>query len=194
MPEARNISMKLIVGLGNPGFRYRNTRHNMGFLVIKLLSKQLNVSVRKRRYNGLYGYGSVGSKRISLFMPQTYMNLSGEAVRGIVIKEGIELEDILIICDDINIIFGSLRLRRKGTAGGHKGLISIIEGLETNEFARLRVGVGKDHEITNVVRFVLNPFDRKERTRLDSVIERTSECAKTWATEGSEKAMTLYNQ
>lgn len=186
--------MKLIVGLGNPGPRYRNTRHNVGFLVVKEIRDRFGISTRKKIYKGLFGKGSIENEETGLFLPQTYMNLSGEAVREMAKLEKIEPENLLVIYDDIDLKFGFMRLKKKGSAGGHKGLESIIRSLDTSEFPRLRIGIGKDHKVSNVVKFVLNSFDSKERPLLKDVINRATECAVTWTREGPEKAMTRFNR
>ena len=183
--------MKLIAGLGNPGLRYKNTRHNVGFLVINRISKKFKIAVKKRKYKGLLGKGSLGSEKVSLFMPQTYMNLSGEAIREIVKKEKIAFEDILIIYDDIDLRLGLMRLRQKGGSGGHKGLKSIIESLGTPEIPRLRIGIDKGRDVVN---FVLSPFNSKEKPILKGIIEEAAECAVTWVLAGPDKAMTGFNR
>ena len=183
--------MKLIVGLGNPGLRYRNTRHNIGFLIIDKLSKKFNIPIKKRKYKGLLGRGSVKSEKVTLFMPQTYMNLSGEAVREAVKKEKVNLEDTLIIYDDINLRLGLMRLRKKGSSGGHKGLGSVIGCLGTTEIPRLRIGIGKG---SDVVDFVLSPFDSGEKPLLKDIIKEVVACAATWVEAGPDKAMTRFNK
>jgi PTH1 family peptidyl-tRNA hydrolase len=183
--------MRLIVGLGNPGPRYKNTRHNVGFLVINKISKKFKIPVKKRKYKGLLGKGVLESEKVSLFMPQTYMNLSGEAIRGIVKKEKIALEDTLIIYDDIDLKLGLMRLRKKGGSGGHKGLKSIIESLGTSDFPRLRIGIGRGRD---VVDFVLSPFNSAEKPLLKGIIEEAAECAATWALAGPNTAMTRFNK
>lgn len=186
--------MKLVVGLGNPGFRYRNTRHNIGFLVVKEISKKHRISIKKRKYKGLLGQGSIGGEKVSLFIPLTFMNLSGEAVEEIVKKSKMDSEAVLIICDDINLRFGFMRLRKKGSSGGHKGLESIIEALGTNDFPRLRIGIGKSDKNGDIVNFVLKPFDLKERAHLKNIIDRATECAVTWVKQGPDQAMTTFNR
>ncbi len=183
--------MKLIVGLGNPGLRYKNTRHNIGFLIIDKLSKKFNIPIKKRKYKGLLGRGSIKSGKVSLFMPQTYMNLSGEAVREAVKKEKVNLEDILVIYDDIDLKLGLMRLRKEGRSGGHKGLESIIECLGTTEIPRLRIGIGKG---SDVVDFVLSPFDSKEKPLLKDIIKEVVACVATWVEGGPDKAMTRFNK
>ncbi len=186
--------MKLVVGLGNPGFRYRNTRHNVGFLVVKKISRKSGIPIKKRKYKGLLGKGSIEGRKVALFMPQTYMNLSGEAIRQIAKKEKIETADILVIHDDIDLKFGSIRLREKGSSAGHKGLRSAINHLGTPEFPRLRIGIGKDHNIEDVVNFVLTPFNSEEKPLLKEIIEEATECALTWFLDGPAKAMANFNR
>jgi PTH1 family peptidyl-tRNA hydrolase len=183
--------MKLIAGLGNPGLRYKNTRHNVGFLIVNEISRKFKIPVKKRKYKGLLGKGSIKSEKVSLFMPQTYMNRSGEAIRGAVKKEKIRFKDILVIYDDIDLKLGLMRLKEKGRSAGHKGLESIIESLGTTEVPRLRIGIGKG---TDVVDFVLSPFDAEEEPLLKSVIKEAVACATTWVEDGADKAMTKFNR
>ena len=185
--------MKLIIGLGNPGLRYRNTRHNIGFLTIKELSKRFGIPVKKRRHGGLLGKGIFETEKIILFMPQTFMNLSGEAVREITKMEKINLADCLVICDDINLRLGSVRLRKKGSSGGHNGLESIIASVGTNEFPRLRIGISGVEKTKNMVRFVLNPFNSVEKPLLKGVVDEAIKCVITYLTDGADKAMTEFN-
>ncbi|MGB2706508.1 MAG: aminoacyl-tRNA hydrolase [Candidatus Omnitrophota bacterium] len=186
--------MKLIVGLGNPGFGYRNTPHNVGFLALRELSKRLGIPLRKRRCKGLFGWGSAGGEKINLFMPQTYMNLSGEAVREISKKEKIKPEDLLVICDDIDLKLGFIRLREKGSSGGHKGLKSIIKSLATGGFPRLRIGIAKDRKPEDVTGFVLRPFGSREKAALKNIIKEAVECVLTWIEEGADMAMARFNR
>jgi len=183
--------MKLIVGLGNPGLRYKNTRHNVGFLIVNEISRKFNIAIKKRKYKGLLGRGSIKSEKVNLFMPQTYMNRSGEAIREAVKKEKIEFEDIFVIYDDIDLKLGLMRLKKKGSSGGHKGLGSVIESLGTTEIPRLRIGIGKG---IDVVDFVLSPFDSGEKPVLKGVIKEAVACAATWVEAGPDKAMTRFNR
>ncbi|UCD54875.1 MAG: aminoacyl-tRNA hydrolase [Candidatus Omnitrophota bacterium] len=185
--------MKLIVGLGNPGLRYKNTRHNIGFLIIAKLSKKFNIPVKKRKYKGILGKGSIRGEKIALFMPQTYMNLSGEAVGEAVKKGKINLEDILVIYDDINLKLGLMRLRKKGSSGGHNGMESLIEHLGTTEFPRLRIGISGNRETGDIVNFVLSPFDSAEKPLLKDIINQGVECVVAWLELGPDKAMTRFN-
>jgi len=185
--------MKLIIGLGNPGFRYRNTRHNLGFLVVRELSREFRIPLNKKKYDGVVGKGSFEGEDVILFEPLTYMNLSGRAVNAIIKKSGVKLDDILIICDDINLDFGFVRLRKQGSYGGHNGLESVIGHIGTNEFARLRVGVGQKEKHEDLSRFVLSCFNREERPLLKGILEKAKECALMWVKEGPNKAMTGFN-
>jgi PTH1 family peptidyl-tRNA hydrolase len=186
--------MKLIIGLGNPGLRYKNTRHNIGFLVVKEISKRFRIPLGKRRYNGLLGKGAVGEEKISLFIPETYMNLSGKAALAAVRREKVKLDELLVICDDINLKLGFIRLRKKGSSGGHNGMSSVIEYLKTDAFPRLRVGIGQDREAGDVSAFVLRPFDAREKPVLKEIIGRSAECAFAWVKDGPEKAMAKFNK
>ncbi|MBN1353860.1 MAG: aminoacyl-tRNA hydrolase [Candidatus Omnitrophica bacterium] len=186
--------MKFIIGLGNPGFRYRNTRHNIGFLITRELSRKFRIPVTKAKNKSLFGIGSIEGVDVELIMPQTYMNLSGEAVLKFVYKENANTEDILVIYDDIDLKYGSIRLREKGTSAGHKGLESIITSLKTDNFPRLRAGIGRDTKPEDVSRFVLEPFDREERKCLNYFINEAAMCAVSWVTLGANKAMSLYNR
>jgi len=186
--------MKLIIGLGNPGLRYKNTRHNVGFLVVKELSRELDISPRRKKHGGYFGKGVVDGKKVSLFMPASYMNLSGHPISEALRKEKIPVKNCLVICDDVNLQLGYIRLRKKGSSGGHKGLKSIIECLATDEFSRLRVGIGGAGTVGDLAKFVLRPFGSSEKKPLHEAVKSASECALLWINEGPEKAMTLFNR
>ena len=186
--------MKLIIGLGNPGFRYRNTRHNAGFLVIKELSKRFRIAVKKKTCNGLLGEGTVEGKRVALFAPMTYMNLSGDAVREAIKRKKTTSGDILVICDDISLKLGFIRLREKGSSGGHNGLESIMARLGNGEFPRLRIGIDNDHKPRDAAKFVLSPFRAGEKPLLKSAIKNAAECVILWITDGPDKAMAKFNK
>lgn len=185
--------MKIIVGLGNPGLRYRNTRHNAGFMVIKALSKEYGIPLRHRGFHGVYGIGRVCGRETMLFEPRTYMNLSGEAVGAVCSSKLKDKGDLLVVVDDINLPFSSLRMRESGSAGGHNGLKSIIEAMG-QDFARLRLGIKPEHEISgDLARFVLAPFPRKEKEALEDMVDAAAEYAAIWVTEGAKKAMEHRN-
>ncbi len=185
--------MKLITGLGNPGFRYRATRHNIGFMVIDKIAVKSRIRLKRRGFNSLFGAGMISNQEVMLVKPLTYMNLSGKAILELKRKEKVALEDLLIIADDVNLEIGRMRMRPKGSSGGHKGLKSIIDELASEGFPRLRIGIGpkKDRDLTG---HVLAPFKRGERGMLYDAIENGCLCAEAWIGEGIESAMSRFNQ
>ncbi|MDB4349603.1 aminoacyl-tRNA hydrolase [Omnitrophica bacterium] len=185
--------MKLIVGLGNPGFKYRATRHNIGFMILDKIASRFGIRINNRLFSSLCGKGSIGESEVLLVKPLTYMNLAGKAVFEIVRKNDISLEDLLIIMDDVDLQLGRIRLRPGGSSGGHKGLRSIIEELETEDFSRLRVGIGPKEDQGFLSDYVLTPFKRAEKKRLGDSIERSCLCAEVWTREGTEPAMRSFN-
>jgi peptidyl-tRNA hydrolase, PTH1 family len=186
--------MKIVIGLGNPGPRYKNTRHNAGFLVIEALSRKIGIAVNKKRYKGLFGKGVIGQEPIILFMPETYMNLSGEAVKELLKKSKVEPESFLVIYDDIDLKFGFIRFKESGSHGGHNGLESVIASIGTKTFPRLRIGIGKEEKPEDVSKFVLSSFDSDEKSTLKSIIEKAEDCVLTWIKNGPREAMTRFNK
>ncbi len=150
--------MKMIVGLGNPGRKYENTRHNAGFIALDALADRLNVSIEKKKYQALYEEVFVKGEKILLVKPQTFMNLSGESVLKFADYYDIAAENILVISDDMNLAIGKIRIRPKGSSGGQKGIQNIIDLLGTNAFPRLRIGIGKNPQI-DTVSYVLGKLD-----------------------------------
>ena len=185
--------MKLIVGLGNPGLSYRGTRHNLGFMVVEQLAAERGLTISKRAFRGRRGEGRIGAEQVILFEPLTFMNLSGEAVREVTKFFSIPPENLLVICDDINLPLGKLRLRRAGSDGGHKGLASLLRCLGTPEFARLRVGVDAPPPQMAAEDYVLQRFSRQERPLLEETVARAAEAALTWVYYGLEEAMNRFN-
>ena len=195
---------RLIVGLGNPGKQYENTRHNLGFLVVRRLAEEINFNFSSRpMLKGLTAEGIWESKELILLLPATYMNQSGAAVKACVVKKAISCQDILVVGDDLNLDFGKMRLRAQGTSGGHHGLESIIEALNTDDFARLRLGIGlpphMPHRKVNkdekeVVNFVLGGFNAQEKKGLKDFVEKAAQCCLLWIKQGIHKAMSEYNQ
>ena len=184
--------MKIIAGLGNPGKGYENTRHNAGFMVIKEISKKHGILLKKKAFGGLYGFGKISGKEVILFEPQTYMNLSGEAVNAICARHLEKKEDLLVISDDTALPLGTIRIREKGSSGGHNGLGSIIQYLGT-DFARLRVGVDKGANFSDMKDHVLSDFLPEERKALEEVVRRSAMCAEEWISAGLKRAMAGYN-
>ncbi len=188
-------AVKLIIGLGNPGIRYRWTRHNLGFLVIEEFAKQKGVVWKRQKiFNAHIGWRKIGQVKIVLCKPLTYVNCSGEAVKKIVDKYDIDNKDILVICDDLNLPLGKIRIRQKGSDGGHNGLKSIIDCLGTKEFTRLRIGiVTQNRPPKNYTDYVLGKFTKDERKIIKETIASSVQTIEVIIKEGIEKAMNGYN-
>ena len=184
--------MKIIVGLGNPGSKYKKTRHNIGFSVVEAIAEKYHINIKRKGFQGLYGTGKINSTEIMLFEPQTYMNLSGEAVLSVSSSKLEGKEDLLVVSDDFNIPVGTIRIRRGGSAGGHNGLRSIIENIGS-DFARLRVGIASEGPKGEMSSFVLSTFSREEKAILKDSVARAVECAEMWLTEDIRKVMNRYN-
>ncbi len=186
--------MKLIVGLGNPGPQYRWTRHNLGFLVLDGLAAQQKVLWRNSAsYHGMLAKAVIEDVECSLLMPMTFMNNSGLSVKKLADRTGTSLEDILIVCDDLSLSFGKLRLRPSGSAGGHNGLKSIINDLASNQFARLRLGIDAPGSAVDAVDYVLSNFTWRERKALPDFINHALRLVTCWVTEGAQVAMNQFN-
>lgn len=186
--------MYLIVGLGNPGKEYENTRHNIGFDVIERLAKRNNIRLNKMKFNSVYGDGLINGEKVILAKPQTYMNNSGVAIAEIKKFYKIEDEDIIVIVDDIDIDFASLRIKQKGSAGSHNGLKSIIQHLSHQNFPRLKVGVGKKkHPNQDLADFVLSKFDKSEQPYIDEAVDNASMAVEEIISSNILDAMNKYN-
>jgi len=187
--------MKLIVGLGNPGRIYIDSRHNIGFRVIKALAKNYKVLLKKDGGTASFnGKGIIDGQGVILTMPVTFMNLSGIAVKSLVKKYKIDLGDLLVICDDLDLEFGRLKVRARGSSGGHRGLQSIIDALNSQEFSRLRVGIGRPlRDGEEISEYVLTPFHKREQAELKGVLEKACDCCAYWAKEGINKSMNMFN-
>jgi peptidyl-tRNA hydrolase, PTH1 family len=187
--------MHLIVGLGNPGSEYEWTRHNVGFLLVDKLAADAGVTVKRRECRSLVGSGVIEGERSKLVKPQTFMNLSGEAVACLVAKGELDEvgESLIVISDDLALPFGTIRLRARGSAGGHNGLKSIIAALGTNEFIRLRIGIQPEHPVSDAKKFVLDEFAPAERRAVKEILDRSADAVRSVLREGIVKAMSLYN-
>ncbi|MCS6816922.1 MAG: aminoacyl-tRNA hydrolase [Blastocatellia bacterium] len=185
--------MKLIVGLGNPGHAYARTRHNLGFRVVDRLAEILGASIERQEAHALIGAAQAEGVSLLLAKPQTYMNRSGHAVGELVRRYEIPLEDLLVVLDDLDLPLGTIRIRRKGSAGGHRGLLSVIEALTSTAFPRLRLGIRPHAPIADTVAFVLSPFEPDEEPIVEAMIERAAAAALLWVREGIEKAMAEFN-
>ena len=186
--------MKLVVGLGNPGRRYHATRHNIGFAVADALARRLGTEFEHGRANALTARVGRGADAMLIVKPLTMMNLSGEAVGGLASFYKTDALDILVVADDVNLPLGRLRLRARGSAGGHNGFRSIIESLGTDAFPRLRVGVGRGDVTRDLADHVLATFDDDERDEVTNAMARAADAVETFLAEGIEAAMNLYNR
>ena len=182
----------LIVGLGNIGVEYANTRHNMGFMVLDAWAQASNIFFESGRY-GYMATVSFKGRKFHLLKPSTYMNLSGKAVRYWMNELKIPVENLLVISDDLNIPFGTLRLRKNGSAGGHNGLTNINEMIGTQDYARIRVGIGNEFGRGQQVNYVLGELSREELTEMEDISKRVIEGVKAWATIGPDRAMNFVN-
>ena len=182
----------LIVGLGNIGVEYANTRHNMGFMVLDAWAQASNISFESGRY-GSTATVSFKGRKFHLLKPSTYMNLSGKAVRYWMNELKIPVENILVISDDLNIPFGTLRLRKNGSAGGHNGLTNITELIGTQEYARIRMGIGNDFGRGQQVGYVLGELSQEEKEQMPELCKRVIDGVKAWATIGADRAMNTVN-
>lgn len=186
--------MKLIVGLGNPGRLYIDSRHNIGFLLIRALAKSWNVNLKKdRQLPSLIGKARFKGRYVLLAMPLTFMNLSGVAVAELVNKYDIDIEDLLVVCDDLDLELGRIRLKPRGSSGGHRGLRSIIDTLETDGFCRLRIGIGRAPLKSQTSDYVLSSFNKQEKAKIKDIIENAASCCQAWLTEGLDKCMNAFN-
>ena len=184
--------MKLIVGLGNPGKKYENTRHNMGFMAVDLLSDQAQVDVDKEVFHGLMGRGKIYDEDVILFKPTTFMNLSGNAVQEVVHYFKIAIEDIVIIYDDMALVPGVIRLRKEGSSGGHKGMQNIIDCLSTDQIKRIRIGIGEPGDNDNID-FVLSKPLKDELPLIEEAIANAVRAVKEMLKSDFDRAMNKYN-
>jgi PTH1 family peptidyl-tRNA hydrolase len=185
--------LKLIVGLGNPGSRYRGTRHNVGWEVLEHLARRHGICIEEDTGWAEVGRGEIGPHRVVLARPMTYVNASGMAVQDLKRRYRVKAEDILLIVDDLDLPLGRLRVRPKGSAGGHNGLRSVIEALGTDGFPRMRVGIGRPPEGGEAADHVLTRFTADERELLRDAIDRAAQAVEVAITDGLEVAMNRYN-
>jgi peptidyl-tRNA hydrolase, PTH1 family len=183
----------LIVGLGNPGTEYERTRHNLGFMLVDLLASDCGAQVKRTECRALIGRAEIAGRGVELVKPQTYMNLSGEAVKCLLQKEERSRERLVVISDDLALPFGKIRVRPNGSHGGQNGLRSIIDRLGTNEFIRLRIGIQPEHPISNASNFVLERFSKSEADKIEDILKICAEAVRTIILDGVEKAMAEFN-
>lgn len=186
--------MKVIVGLGNPGKKYERTRHNFGFSVVDRLAGRNGVVVARKKYESLVGEWHREGDKVLLVKPQTYMNRSGQAVQSLLRYLPVEAEDLVIIHDDLDLPFGRIRLRQQGSAGGNRGMISILEALGDGAFVRLRIGIGRPSPALDPADFVLQSFSADEAARLNDIISRAADAVESLLEEGPRRAMEKFNR
>jgi peptidyl-tRNA hydrolase, PTH1 family len=186
-------AMKIVVGLGNPGPEYEHTRHNLGFMLIDLLAQRGGIRVSRSQDGAIVGQGSLVGVPVVLAKPQTYMNLSGDAVKPLAARYEVAPADVIVAVDDLALPFGRIRVRAQGSAGGHNGLKSIIARLATHGFPRVRMGIAPDHPIQDTARFVLQPFPRGAREEVDNMLWGAADAVESVLTDGVERAMAKYN-
>ncbi len=188
--------MHLIVGLGNPGAQYEWTRHNLGFMLVDRIAHEAGAQVKRKECRALVGRAELEGQTVELVKPQTYMNLSGESVSGLIAKQedkAAAIKKLFVISDDLALPFGTIRLRPRGSAGGHNGLKSIIAALRTEDFIRLRIGIQPAHPVADTKRFVLEEFPKAARAEVEKILERSADALRSVLRDGIDKAMAVYN-
>ena len=185
--------MYLIVGLGNPEEKYSNTRHNMGFDVINELSKECDIKVSKSKFDAFYGMGEINSKKVILVKPQTYMNLSGESIIKFKKFYKISNKNIIVVYDDIDLKLGDIRLKAKGSSGSHNGMKSVVENLNTEEFIRVRIGIGSPENKEDIINYVIGQIPKTERGILDQSILKAKDSIIEILENGIDIAMNKFN-
>lgn len=188
-----NRGMWLVVGLGNPGPKYERTRHNLGFMAVAELAARSEARVSREECRSLIGRVRIGGEAAELCKPQTYMNLSGEAVKCLIRRDDRSVSRLIVISDDLALPVGSIRVRPRGSHGGQNGLRSIIEMLGTDEFIRVRIGIGPDHPVANASDFVLGEFTRNEAESIRETLIRAADAVERIVTDGIEAAMAAFN-
>jgi len=187
--------VKLIVGLGNPGIEYQFTPHNMGFLAVDRIAEQYGVRVSNRRCRALTGRAVIADQDVLLAKPETYMNLSGMSVRELVREHAVDVaRDLIVIYDELDLPLGAIRIRQRGSSAGHNGMESIIGALGSEEFVRMRLGIGPDHPVKDGARYVLGQFKKSQYAVVDEELDAAAEAVKVILGEGVAKAMSRFNR
>jgi PTH1 family peptidyl-tRNA hydrolase len=186
--------VKLIVGLGNPGKKYERTRHNVGFLVLDRLADKNGVTIAKEKHQSLIGEWNRDGDKVLLVKPQTYMNLSGEALQRLLSYYPVEAENVVVIHDDLDLPFGRIRIRQQGSPGGHRGMISVTGVLGEQVFSRLRIGIGRPPPGVEPKDFVLQKFSPDEAARLEEVVSRAADAVECLLADGARRAMEKFNR
>jgi peptidyl-tRNA hydrolase, PTH1 family len=186
--------MKLVVGLGNPGKQYDQTRHNIGFEVIDELSRKLDIPLNQSKFKGLYGIGFFKGEKVVLLKPLTYMNLSGESIRAVMDYYQIDLENFVVIYDDLDLPVGKIRLRQKGSPGGHNGIKSTVSHLGTQEFNRIRIGIDRPKNGMKVPDYVLGRFHDEEKPLTEDAVKKSADACEAWLEKPFLQVMNEFNQ
>jgi len=190
--KEREHMVYLIIGLGNPGKRYESTRHNVGFMAVEKLAARLEIQLKQKSFNALWGKGSITGNNILLAEPQTFMNLSGTAVRQLQSFFKTDISNLIVIHDDLDLPFGAIRLKAGGGTAGHKGLASIESNLGTSEFIRVRLGIGKPVDKSRIEGYVLEPFRKEEQEVLPDILGKAADASAEIVSNGLQKAISKY--
>lgn len=187
-------ALYLVAGLGNPGKDYKGTRHNVGFDTVDLLAERHGISLNKAKFNALYGDGMIEGERVFLLKPTTYMNNSGIAIREFLDFYKLDIDSLIVIVDDVDIDFGAIRIKKKGSAGSHNGLKSIIYHLIDDNFKRIKIGIGNKHEGEDLANFVLSRFSKEDRITIDKAINYAADSVSMILKKGVDETMNTYNR
>lgn len=191
--KEQSSRMKLIVGLGNPGAKYAGTRHNMGYDVLAELAKRFGDGRTRSKFQAEFMEGTIAGQKVVFLSPVTYMNLSGQAVRPCMDFFGVRLPDVLILCDDVHLPVGKIRIRTQGSAGGQKGLADCIRALGSDAVTRLRIGVGEKPASWDMADYVLSRFSKADREIIDVTVQQAADAVESWVNDGVERCMTRFN-
>ncbi len=187
--------MKLIVGLGNPGIEYQFTPHNLGFLTVDRIANGLGIEIRNRQCRALTARATIAGEPVMLAKPETYMNLSGLAVRELVAEHQVDVQrDLMVIYDELDLPLGAIRIRQRGSSAGHNGMESILGALNTDEFLRIRLGIAPDRKVTDSVQYVLTPFRKAQERVVDEVLDTAAQAVEVILKEGPAAAMSRFNR
>lgn len=186
--------MYLVVGLGNPGEEYESTPHNLGFRVVDLLAERHSIRVNRRDSKALTAAGEIAGKPVMLAKPQTFMNLSGTSVAPLMVKHSFTPRDLILVYDELDLPWGEMRIKARGSAAGHHGPESVIDSLETNEFTRVRLGVNPGHKIRDGAEYLLAPIKRSQQKQAEELVARGADAVTSIIAEGVAKSMTIFNR
>lgn len=188
----KDSGMKIIVGLGNPGKEYRNTRHNIGYMVLEEIARRYPIEKQESKFDAVIGQIRINGEKILLVKPLTYMNLSGQSVQPLIHWHKLDIQDMMVIYDDMDLPLGTIRMRASGGSGGHKGIKSIIDRMATSEFARTRIGIGRPAD-REAAEWVLGRFSPAEKEQIEQTVKRAADAVERWINSGIIEAMNAYN-